>query len=117
MATKPSGFYSYIQESKHHDVWKIIVLVFVLAVAGVLVWLFSSGTTSAFPPGTSNTNASSRSLTDTQREAIMAAPSGVAADTSLSDKQRTAVMKSTSKTTTPDTTMTDAERRRLMSSQ
>ncbi len=116
MATTSGGFYSYIQESGHHDVWKIIVLVFVVAVIVVLGWLFSSDDTIA-PTVVPQAVVTRPSLSDAERQAIMATPSGLVADTSLTDKQRTTVMTSSSKTIAPDKTMTDAQRRRLMGTQ
>lgn len=42
MADQSNNFYSYIQEKNHHDAWRIIVLVFVLAIIGLLSWFLSS---------------------------------------------------------------------------
>lgn len=42
MATRATskGFYSFIEENNHHDAWRLIVLVAIVAAVAVVSWLF-----------------------------------------------------------------------------
>lgn len=116
MTSKSQGFYSYILENNHHDVWKIIVLVLALVGIVVLMWVYSSlvGTTDTSVPYYVPTR---QVMTDVQREAIMRAPSGTSADTSLTGAQRRALMEKAVKKIPVDTSLTDAQRRQMMRNQ
>lgn len=116
MATKPDGLYSYIIDNGHHDAWKVIVLVFALVVVVVLMWVYSTlvGTTDTSVPYYVPTK---QVMTDVQREALMRAPSGTSADTSLTSAQRTALMEKAVKKIQADTSLTDAQRRQMMRTQ
>ncbi len=80
MASKSQGFYSYILENNHHDVWKIIVLVLALVGIVALMWVYSSlvGTTDTSVPYYVPTKKTTiLQTTDAQRAAALIKPSAV----------------------------------------
>lgn len=90
MASKstPGGFYDYIQKHNHHDVWRIIVLVFVLVIVVVVAWVYSSYFDENSPEVLVPV-AESRNLTDVQRQEILTTPSGSPVQNpSMSDVER-----------------------------